>query len=323
MKTNNIYKENEMSKIAMIFAGQGSQAVGMGKDFYENSKLAREMFEKAGDRIGVDFKELIFEENEKLGQTAYTQPAILLVQMIAYKLFREECPDVKPALFLGHSLGEFSALCAAGAIDYVDAVELVHKRGAYMQEACDTIEAGMMAIVGLDDAAVEKICADAQAEGKKVWPANYNQDGQLVVAGMKSDLASLEQTFKDAGAKRALLLNMSVASHCDILAPAQEPLAELMEKYITDNFEAPVISNVTTKPYSTKAEAVELLKEQLVKPVKYKQSIQAIAPEVDMAIEFGNGVVLKGLNRRIAKDLKTLNVSDTASLEKVKEEVCS
>ena len=266
----------------MIFAGQGSQAVGMGKDFYENSKLAREMFEKAGDRIGVDFKELIFEENEKLGQTAYTQPAILLVQMIAYKLFRSECPDVKPALFLGHSLGEFSALCAAGAIDYVDAVELVHKRGAYMQEACDAIEAGMMAIVGLDDATVEKICADAQAEGKKVWPANYNQDGQLVVAGMKSDLASLEQTFKDAGAKRALLLNMSVASHCDILAPAQEPLAKLMEKYITDSFEAPVISNVTTQPYSTKEEAVKLLKEQLVKPVTYKQSIQAIAPNVDM-----------------------------------------
>jgi len=312
-----------MSKIAMIFAGQGSQAVGMGKDFYENSKLAREMFEKAGDRIGVDFKEIIFEENEKLGQTAYTQPAILLVQMIAYKLFRAECPDIKPALFLGHSLGEFSALCAAGAIDYVDAVELVHKRGALMQEACDTIEAGMMAIVGLDDAMVEKICADAQADGKKVWPANYNQDGQLVVAGMKSDLVSLEQTFKDAGAKRALLLNMSVASHCDILAPAQEPLAELMEQYITDNFEAPVISNVTTKPYSTKAEAVELLKEQLVKPVKYKQSIQAIAPEVDMAIEFGNGVVLKGLNRRIAKELKTLNISDMASLEKVKEEICS
>ncbi|MBA1432593.1 MAG: ACP S-malonyltransferase [Epsilonproteobacteria bacterium] len=312
-----------MSKIAMIFAGQGSQAVGMGKDFYENSELAREMFAKASERIGVDFKEIIFEENEKLEQTAYTQPAILLVQMIAYKLFKETCPDVKAELFLGHSLGEFSALCAASAIDYVDAVELVHKRGAYMQEACDTIEAGMMAIVGLDDASVEKICADAQAEGKKVWPANYNQDGQLVVAGMKSDLVSLEQTFKDAGAKRALLLNMSVASHCDILAPAQEPFAKLMEKYITDDFEAPVISNVTTKPYSTKAEAVELLKEQLVKPVKYKQSIQAIAPDVDMAIEFGNGVVLKGLNRRIAKDLKTLNISDMASLEKVKEEVCS
>jgi len=312
-----------MKKIAMIFAGQGSQAVGMGKDFYESSKLAREMFEKAGDRIGVDFKEIIFEENEKLGQTAFTQPAILLVQMIAYKLFKETCPEVKAELFLGHSLGEFSALCASGAIDYVDAVELVHKRGALMQTACDTIEAGMMAIVGLDDASVEDICATAQSSGKKVWPANYNQDGQLVVAGMKADLISLEQTFKDAGAKRALLLNMSVASHCDILAPAQDPLATLMEKMVTDNFEAPVVSNVTTKPYSSKAEAVKLLKEQLVKPVKYKQSIQAIANDVDMAIEFGNGVVLKGLNRRIAKDLTTLNISDMASLEKVEEVVCS
>ena len=312
-----------MSKIAMIFAGQGSQAVGMGKDFYENSELAREMFAKASERIGVDFKELIFEENEKLGQTAYTQPAILLVQMVAYKLFKEACPDIKAELFLGHSLGEFSALCASGAIDYVDAVELVHNRGKLMQEACDEIEAGMMVLVGLDDATVEKVCADAQSDGKKVWPANYNQDGQLVVAGMKSDLQSLEQTFKDAGAKRALLLDMSVASHCELLAPAQEPLSELMQTMIKDQFEAPIVSNVTTNKYSTKEEAVSLLKDQLVKPVKYKQSIIAVAPELDMAIEFGNGVTLKGLNRRIVKELKTLNISDMASLEKVKEEICS
>jgi len=312
-----------MNKIAMIFAGQGSQAVGMGQDFYNNSEIAREMFLKAGERIGVDFQKLIFEENEQLGQTAYTQPAILLVQMIAYKLFSDACPDVKAELFLGHSLGEFSALSASGAIDYVDAVELVHKRGAYMQSACDSIEAGMMVLVGLDDETVEKVCEKAQNEGKKVWPANYNQDGQLVVAGMKSDLVSLEQTFKDAGAKRALLLDMSVASHCALLEPAQEPLAELMEKMVKDNFCAPVISNVTTAPYNTKADAVSLLKDQLVKPVKYKQSILAIAETVDMAIEFGNGVTLKGLNRRIAKDLKTLNISDMASLEAVKEEICS
>lgn len=312
-----------MSKIAMIFAGQGSQAVGMGKDFYENSELAREMFEKAGERIGVDFKALIFEENEKLNETAYTQPAILLVQMVAYKLFKEACPNVKAELFLGHSLGEFSALCASGAIDYVDAVELVHNRGAYMQDACSEIEAGMMAIVGLDDASVEKICADAQSKGKKVWPANYNQDGQLVVAGLKPDLVSLEQTFKDAGAKRALVLNMSVASHCALLTPAVEKLGTLMETMITENFEAPVVSNVTTKPYSTKANAIELLKEQLVSPVKYKQSIEAIENDIDMAIEFGNGVVLKGLNRRIGKGLNTLNISDMASLAKVSEEICS
>ena len=312
-----------MSKIAMIFAGQGSQAVGMGKDFYENSEVAREMFAKAGERIGVDFKELIFEENDKLGQTAYTQPAILLVQMVAYRLFKDACPDIKAELFLGHSLGEFSALCASGAIDYVDAVELVHKRGALMQSACDTIEAGMMVLVGLDDATVEGVCENAQKDGKKVWPANYNQDGQLVVAGMKSDLVSLEQTFKDAGAKRALLLDMSVASHCELLASAQEPLAELMQTMVSDSFEAPIVSNVTTDKYASKDEAVKLLKEQLTKPVKYKQSILKVAPELDMAIEFGNGIVLKGLNRRISRELKTLNISDMASLEKVKEEVCS
>lgn len=308
-------------KIAMIFAGQGSQAVGMGRDFYDSSDIAKDMFEKASQRLGFDFKELIFQENEKLNQTAYTQPAILLVQMIAYRLFKDSTPDLQATLFLGHSLGEFSALCASGAIDYLDALELVHKRGLLMQEACEEIEAGMMAIVGLDDASVEKICLEAQNEGKKVWPANYNQDGQLVVAGMKSDLSSLEQTFKDAGAKRALLLNMSVASHCELLSSAQEPLEELMNRMITDDFVAPVISNVTTKAYSSKDEAVALLKDQLIKPVKYKQSIQNIESDVDMAIEFGNGVVLKGLNRRIAKDLKTLNVSDTSSLAKVLEEI--
>lgn len=312
-----------MKKIAMIFAGQGSQAVGMGKDFYDNSDIAKEMFEKAGARIGVNFEKLMFEENDILSQTAYTQPAILLIQMIAYRLFKEVCPDIKAELFLGHSLGEFSALCASGAIDYVDAVELVHRRGQLMQDACSDIEAGMMAIVGLDDQSVEKVCAGAQNEGKKVWPANYNQDGQLVVAGMKADLESLEQTFKDAGAKRALLLNMSVASHCELLSSAQLPLESLMEGMIEDSFEAPVISNVTTAPYATKEEAVLLLKEQLVKPVKYKQSIEKIADKVDMAIEFGNGSTLKGLNRRIAKDMQTLNISDMESLKKVVEEICA
>ena len=310
-------------KIAMIFAGQGSQAIEMGKDFYDNSEIARDMFEEAGKRIGVNFEELIFKENDMLAQTAYTQPAILLVQMIAYRLFKEECPDVKAELFLGHSLGEFSALCASGAIDYVDAVELVHRRGQLMQDACSDIDAGMMALVGLDDESVEKLCTDAQADGKKVWPANYNQDGQLVVAGMKSDLIALEDTFKEAGAKRAILLNMSVASHCELLSAAQLPLKSLMDSMVEDKFEAPVISNVTTNAYSTKKEAVALLKDQLVKPVKYKQSILSIANDVDMAIEFGNGVTLKGLNRRIAKELKTLNISDMASLAKVKEEICS
>jgi len=305
-------------KLAMIFPGQGSQTIGMGQSFYENSALAREMFEKAGERIGVNFQTILFEENDTINDTAYTQPALLLVSMIAYKLFQEACP-LKAELFLGHSLGEFSAVCAAGALDYLDAVELVHKRGALMQQACEGINAGMMALVGLDDATVETLCQEALQKGKKVWPANYNQDGQLVVAGLKADLQAMEATFKDAGAKRAIVLNMSVASHCELLQSAQEPLRVELERYLRDGFDAPVISNVSAQAYQSKAEALHLLVAQLVQPVKYKQSIQTVASQLDFAIEFGNGAVLKGLNRRIVKELKTLNVSDMESLEKVVE----
>jgi [acyl-carrier-protein] S-malonyltransferase len=300
----------------MIFPGQGSQSIGMGKSFYENSAIAREMFEKAGERIGVDFTKLLFEPNEQLDQTEYTQPAILLISMIAYKLFQEAHPTAA-TMFLGHSLGEFSALCASGAIDYVDAVELVHKRGKLMSQACESINAGMMAILGLDDSVVEELCTKANGEGKRVWPANFNQNGQLVVAGIKEDLQAMESVFKEAGAKRALLLNMSIASHCPLLSSAMEPLGIAMEQMVSDSFSAPIVSNVTTEKYMTKAEALTLLKIQLIQPVKYKQSIEAIAGEIDLMIEFGNGAVLKGLNKRNAPDVETYGISDMDSLAKV------
>jgi [acyl-carrier-protein] S-malonyltransferase len=303
-------------KIAMIFPGQGSQSIGMGKSFYENSAVAREMFEKAGERIGVDFAKLLFEPNDQLDQTAYTQPAILLVSMIAYKLFQEAHP-ADAVMFLGHSLGEFSALSASGAIDYVDAVELVHKRGLLMSQACEEINAGMMAILGLDDEIVEALCAKANEEGKQVWPANFNQNGQLVVAGIKEDLQAMESVFKEAGAKRALLLNMSIASHCPLLSSAMEPLGVAMEAMVKDTFSAPIVSNVTTEKYSSKEDALKLLKIQLIQPVKYKQSIESIAGEIDLMIEFGNGAVLKGLNKRNAPDVETMGISDMESLAKV------
>ncbi len=304
-----------MKKIAMIFPGQGSQTVGMGKSFYEESEIAREMIDSASKHTGIDFKALLFEENETINETAYTQPAILLVSLVAYRLFQEAMPT-EARLFLGHSLGEFSAVSASGALNYLDAVSLVHKRGSLMQEACENINAGMMVLVGLTDDVVESLCQDAQKAGKKVWPANYNQDGQLVVAGLQEDLQSLQSTFKEAGAKRALLLNMSVASHCPLLESAQTPLRAEMQKVLCDDFVAPVISNVTAAPYNSKAQALKLLSDQLVKPVKYKQSILAVAADLDMAIEFGNGKVLSGLNRRIAKELPTLNISDMDSLNK-------
>ena len=303
-----------MKKVAFIFPGQGSQTVGMGKNFFENSDIAKDMISKASDRLGIDFEKLLFEENENLGKTEFTQPAILLVSSIACAIFKEKC-NITPEFVLGHSLGEFSALVAAGAMDYLDAVELVHKRGLFMTEACSGGGAGMMALVGIDDATVERVCEEQRALGKKVWPANYNMDGQLVLAGIKADLESLVDVFKASGAKRAIVLDMSVASHCELLQSAVESLKPYLEKYLKDKF-MPVISNVSTNAYTTKAEAIELLASQLTSPVKYKQSVSSHSDKVDMFIEFGNGIVLKGLNKKIT-DKPTLNVSDMATLEAV------
>ncbi|AXX95614.1 ACP S-malonyltransferase [Arcobacter ellisii] len=303
-----------MKKVAFIFPGQGSQTVGMGKDFFENSEIAKDMISKASDRLGIDFEKLLFEENENLGKTEFTQPAILLVSSIANAIFKEKL-NITPEFVLGHSLGEFSALVAAGAINYLDAVELVHKRGLFMTEACAGGNAGMMALVGIDDATVEKVCAEQRELGKKVWPANYNIDGQLVLAGIKADLESLVDVFKSAGAKRAIVLDMSVASHCELLKSAVENLKPYLQEFLKDEF-LPVISNVSTQAYTTKDEAIELLASQLTSPVKYKQSITACEDKVDLFIEFGNGIVLKGLNKKITEK-PTLNVSDMKTLETV------
>lgn len=303
-----------MKKIAFIFPGQGSQSIGMGKDFFDNSDIAKEMIKNASTRVGFDFEELLFSENENLGKTEYTQPAILLVSCIALEVFKSKC-DIKPQFVLGHSLGEFSALVASGAIDYLDAVELVHRRGLFMNEACAGAGAGMMALVGLDDAKVEELTASQREAGKKIWAANYNMDGQIVVAGIKADLESLADAYKEAGAKRAIVLDMSVASHCELLNSAVDKLQPFLEDFVTENFETSVISNVTADAYNTKADAVDLLGKQLISPVKYKHSIVAKSGDVDMFIEFGNGAVLKGLNRKIDKSTPTANVSDMASLE--------
>ncbi len=301
-----------MKRVAFIFPGQGSQSIGMGRDFYDSSDVAKEMIDSASEKLGFDFKELLFEENDRLAQTEYTQPAILLVSAIAHKLFENET-NIKPLFALGHSLGEFSALVSVGALDYLDGVELVHNRGKLMAQACEGVDVGMMVLLGLADDVVEKITADARADGKKVWAANYNSDGQIVASGIKSDLASLESTFKDAGAKRALLLNMSVASHCPLLNSAVEPLREKMNEVLKDEFISPIISNVLAKGYSTKDEAIPLLADQLTKPVLYKQSIKNFEDEVDLFIEFG-GSVLKGINRKNTKK-PTYSVTDMTSLQ--------
>lgn len=300
-------------KCAFVFAGQGSQAMGMGKDFFENSQIAKDIFEKAKARTGIDFEHLLFEDNEQLGLTEFTQPAILLVASIAHKLFVDKT-SIKPVLTLGHSLGEFSALVASGALDVIDAVELVNLRGKLMSDACAKQEVGMLVSLGLDDTTVENICEEQRAKGMQVWAVNYNSDGQIVIAGIKKDLEILVDVLKEAKAKRAMLLNMSVASHCPLLESASAPLEAKLKEMLQDTFIAPVISNVTAKPYNTKSEALELLPKQLVMPVLYKQSIRNIDADVDCYIEFGHGKVLAGLNRS-SSTKPTFNVYDMASLE--------
>jgi len=303
-----------MNNTIFIFPGQGSQKIGMGKDFYDHAPLAKEMIEKASQRVGFDFTTLLFEENDRLDQTEFAQPAILLVSLIAHRLFTEQC-KVTPNAVLGHSLGEFSALSATGAMDYLDAVELVHQRGLLMKKACEGINAGMMALLGLDDTSVETLTCKAREVGKKVWAANYNGDGQIVIAGNKDDLASLEPLFKEAGAKKSVLLPMSVASHCPLLCSAQIPLETYLEQWLKENFTTPIISNVTACEYQSKVEAKKLLSEQLISPVKYKQSILHVESMTDSFIEFG-GSVLKGLNKRISQK-PTHSIIDMKSLEEV------
>ncbi len=306
-----------MLHVTFLFPGQGSQKVGMGKDFYDNSPLAKELFEAASDRLKIDFKNLLFEENELLNETAYTQPAILLVSLVALRILRSQI-SITPRYALGHSLGEFGAVTSVGALDEQDAIELVHFRGKFMSEAAKEADGGMMVVMGLEDEEVERICAVARQDGKRVWPANYNSDGQIVVAGIKEDLKSLEPLFKEAGAKRALLLNMSVASHCPLMEAAQEPLRDYLQNYLKAGFIAPVISNVTAQPYNTKEDAVGLLTRQLIEPVRYKHSIKNVEEKTDLFMEFGEGGVLRGLNRRITKK-PTITISDMKSLDAVLE----
>ena len=302
-----------MKKFAFIFAGQGSQSVGMGKDFYENFSSAKLLLNDACNDTGIDFEELLFTQNDKLDKTEFTQPAIVLNSLMSYLAFSERI-KAKPEFSLGHSLGEFTALAVSGAFSFVEAIRLVNLRGKFMQEACIGKDAGMMVVLGLSEEVVEGICKEAQDEGLQIYAANYNCDGQIVVAGVRADLAKYEAKFKEAGAKRAMLLNMSVASHCPILEPASVKLANELEGVLAANF-ASVVSNVNAKIYTDKNEALVLLKEQLTHPVRYKQSIKNYENEVDCFIELG-AATLKGINKKITEK-PTYSVTDMASLEEI------
>jgi len=307
--------QNRNPKSAFLFPGQGSQTIGMGKDLYENYSAAREIFEEADDALGFKLSEMCFAGDETdLQLTANTQPAILTTSVAAFSAMRSENFPL-PDYVAGHSLGEYSALVAAGAISFFDAVKTVRKRGIYMQEAVPFGTGAMAAILGLDLATVENACAEAK-QGQVCSPANINSPAQIVIAGNAEAVDRAIEILKECGAKRAIKLNVSAPFHCDLMLPAQESLAADLQKLTYADLQFPIIENVSAQE-NTKAERVRFaLTEQVSKPVRWAQSVETlIANGVETFVEVGAGKILSGLVRQINRDVRSLNVENTNSLE--------
>lgn len=286
-------------KKAFVFPGQGAQFVGMGKDLYESSPVAQELYEKANEILGFRITDLMFEGTEEdLRQTKVTQPAIFLHSVILAKTLGEE---FKPAMTAGHSLGEFSALVAAGALTFEDGLKLVYKRALAMQKACEAEPSTMAAVLALPDEKVEEICASID---EVVVPANFNCPGQIVISGSIAGVEKACELMKEAGAKRALLLKVGGAFHSPLMEPARLELSEAIEATEVIAPLCPVYQNVSTIGETTPAVIKANLIAQLTSPVKWTQSVQQmIADGATEFVELGPGSVLQGLIIKINKEV--------------------
>jgi len=301
-------------KTAFIFPGQGSQAVGMGKDLFDNYAAAREVFEQADDALGFSLSEMCFSGDEKdLQLTANTQPAILTASVAAYRAMLAEGYS-RPDFVAGHSLGEYSALVAAGVLDFADAVRTVRRRGTYMQDAVPVGVGAMAAILGADLGTIETSCAEA-ADGQVCSPANINSPSQVVIAGDTEAVDRACELLKERGAKRAIKLNVSAPFHCALMMPAQERLAEDLKMLQYGEFEFPIVHNVDAEVSSDGTRVSEMLERQVSSPVRWLQSVQTMTGRgVTTFIEVGPGKVLSGLVRQIDRDVRGLNVENSESL---------
>ncbi|MFQ3229131.1 MAG: [acyl-carrier-protein] S-malonyltransferase [Reinekea sp.] len=292
-----------MSKVAFVFPGQGSQQIGMLSDLAAVYPIIGETISEASDVLGYDMSALINDGPvEALNSTEKTQPALLTASVALYRLWNS-LSDISPALMAGHSLGEYSALVAAGVISFADAVKLVELRGQYMQQAVPAGEGLMAAILGLDDDKVVEVCAQA-AEGDVVSAVNFNTTGQVVIAGQKAAVERAMVALKEAGAKRTMPLNVSVPSHCALMKPAAEKLAEQLNNIEFSVPSCPIVQNrVATAVVDLDSIRANLL-EQLYMPVLWTNSVAFMAEQgINEIIECGPGKVLSGLNKRIAKDV--------------------
>jgi [acyl-carrier-protein] S-malonyltransferase len=301
-------------KIAFVFPGQGAQYAGMGREISEKFSVARAAFDEADAALGVPISRLCFEgPEEELKLTENTQPAILTTSVALFRVLEQK--GIRPDFVAGHSLGEYSALVAAGALKLGDAAALVRRRGRYMQEAVPVGVGAMAALLGLDLPAVQSVCERA-AEGQVVSPANLNSPGQIVIAGNREAVERAVVLAKEAGAKRAILLQVSAPFHCALMKPAEERLAVDLEQCAFDDLRSPLVTNVDAQAIRTAAEARSALKRQVSRPVRWQESVQRLlAEEVRGFVEVGPGKVLIGLIRSIDKSVTMLNVEDERSLE--------
>lgn len=310
-----------MTKLAYIFPGQGSQAVGMGKDLFDNFAASREVFEEANDALGFSLSEMCFSGDESdLQLTANTQPAILTTSIAAFRAMEAEGFPM-PEFVAGHSLGEYSALVAANALSFSDAVKTVRKRGSYMQEAVPVGVGAMAAILGLDLQTIEDGCKEA-AQNEICSPANINSPAQIVIAGNESAVDRAIEILKGKGAKRAIKLNVSAPFHCDLMLPAQEKLEKDLAEISYNDLRFPIIENVSGTENSSGERVKTALTEQVSKPVRWSQSVELLINNgVETFIEIGAGKVLAGLVRQINRDARCLSVGDKESLESSLQEV--